>query len=58
MDWLVEDFGCSQEDAHWLIEFNREFRITVGVMVTYDPLLYCVTAEVPRHLVEQATTKR
>lgn len=48
MEWLVEDYGCTEEEAYFLVDINPDFRITVGVMVTYDPILYTVSAEVKK----------
>lgn len=46
MEWLVEDYGCSQRQAYLLLGVNPDFRIHVYQMAPIDKLRYTVGAEI------------
>jgi len=45
MQWLTEDYGCSQRQAYLLLGVNPDFRINVYQMALIDRLQYTVGAE-------------
>jgi acetamidase/formamidase len=46
MEWLVEDYGCSQRKAYLLLGVNPDFRINVYQMALMGKLQYTVGAEI------------
>ncbi len=46
MEWLVQDFGCSQRVAYLLLGVNPDFHIHVYQMAPIDKLRYTVGAEI------------
>ncbi|MGH9327511.1 MAG: acetamidase/formamidase family protein [Terriglobia bacterium] len=46
MEWLVEDYGCSEREAYLLLGVNPGFRINVYQMAPIDKLRYTVGAEI------------
>ncbi len=45
MQWMVEDYGCSQRQAYLLLGVNPDFRINVYQMALMAKLQYTVGAE-------------
>jgi acetamidase/formamidase len=48
MEWMVDEFGCSQRQAYVLLGVNPEFRVNVYQMVLMGQLQYTVGAEISR----------
>ncbi len=48
MEWLVQDFGCSQREAYLLLGVNPDFRVNVYQMAPIARLQYTVGAEVAK----------
>lgn len=48
MEWLMEDWGLSEEEAFLHVEVNPEFRINVYQCVRFDRLSFTVGAELPK----------
>jgi amidase len=46
MEWLVEDFGCSQREAYLLLGVNPDFRVNVYQMAPIGKLQYTAGAEI------------
>jgi amidase len=46
MEWLVEDYGCSQQMAYLLLGINPDFHINVYQMAPIGKLQYTVGAEI------------
>ena len=46
MEWLMEDFGCSQRAAYLLIGVNPDFRVNVYQMAPIANLQYTAGAEI------------
>lgn len=46
MEWLVEDYGCSQRQAYLLLGVNPDFHVHVYQMAPIDKLRYTVGAEI------------
>lgn len=46
MEWLVEDYGCSQRQAYLLLGVNPDFRVHVYQMAPIDKLRYTAGAEI------------
>ena len=46
MEWLIEDFGCSQRMAYLLIGVNPDFRVNVYQMAPIANLQYTAGAEI------------
>ena len=46
MDWMVEDYGCSQRAAYLLLGVNPDFRVNVYQMAPIAKLQYTVGAEI------------
>lgn len=46
MQWLVEDFGCSQQKAYLLLGINPDFHVNVYQMALMGKLQYTVGAEI------------
>ncbi len=45
MDWMVEDYGCSQRGAYLLLGINPDFHVNVYQMAPLDRIQYTVGAE-------------
>jgi amidase len=54
MEWLIDDYALTEQQAYWLVAVNPDFRITVGNMVNFELIQYTVTAEVSKMSVERA----
>ncbi len=48
MEWLVQDFGCTQREAYLLLGVNPDFRINVYQMAPIARLQYTVGAEISK----------
>jgi acetamidase/formamidase len=48
MEWLMEDWGLSEEEAFLHVEVNPDFRINVYQCVRFDRLNFTVGAELPK----------
>ena len=46
MEWLMEDYGCSQRMAYMLLGVNPDFRVNVYQMAPIAGLQYTVGAEI------------
>lgn len=46
MEWLVQEYGCSQRQAYLLVGVNPDFRINVYQMAPIGKLQYTVGAEI------------
>ena len=46
MEWLVEDYGCSQRMAYLLLGINPDFHINVYQMAPLGKLQYTAGAEI------------
>ena len=46
MEWLVEDYGCTQREAYLLLGVNPDFHINVYQMALIGKLQYTVGAEI------------
>jgi amidase len=46
MEWLVADYGCSQQEAYLLLGVNPDFRVNVYQMAFIGKLQYTVGAEI------------
>jgi amidase len=48
MEWLVQEYGCSQREVYLLVGVNPDFRINVYQMAAIDKLRYTAGAEIFR----------
>jgi amidase len=55
MEWLIEDYSLSEQQAYWLVALNPDFRVVIGNMINFELIQYTVTAEVTKASVERAT---
>ena len=46
MEWLVDEYGCSQRQAYLLVGVNPDFRMNVYQMAPIGKLQYTVGAEI------------
>jgi len=46
MEWLIEDFGCSQREAYLLLGVNPDFRVNVYQMAPIANLQFTAGAEI------------
>jgi len=56
MEWLRDDYGCSQRQAYLLLGVNPDFRVNVYQMAPIDKLRYTVGAEISKHCLPGPTT--
>jgi acetamidase/formamidase len=54
MEWLIEDYSLSEQQAYWLVALNPDFRVVIGNMINFELIQYTVTAEVTKASVERA----
>ena len=54
MQWLIDDYGCSQRQAYLLDGINPDFRINVYQMARVARLQYTVGAEILKRLLPPA----
>lgn len=48
MDWLVTDYGFTQEEAYLHVALSHDFRINVYQMVEFDVIQFTTGAELPK----------
>ena len=48
MDWLVDEYKCSQRKAYLLLGINPDFRVNVYQMALVGKLQYTVGAEISK----------
>jgi acetamidase/formamidase len=56
MEWLTQEYGCSQRQAYLLLGVNPDFRVNVYQMAPIGKLQYTVGAEILRSSLPQAST--
>jgi acetamidase/formamidase len=57
MEWLMEDWGLSEEEAFLQVEVNPDFRINVYQCVRFDRLNFTVGAELPKKYLPERKKK-
>lgn len=57
MEWLIEDYGCSQREAYLLLGVNPDFRVNVYQMALIGKLQYTVGAEILKRCLPDRTAQ-